>query len=69
MKIVAVTNIKGGVAQGAATYTLRCEAGEGASAKKLVAGKRELPELLVQTGYERLDAIAAHDERVFAREV
>ena len=86
MKIIAVTNIKGGVGkttsavnlaflcaasgytsvlwdldpQGAATYALRCEAGEGASAKKLVAGKRELPELLVQTGYDGLDLIPAH---------
>ena len=86
MKIIAVTNIKGGVGkttsavnlaylsaasgyatvlwdldpQGAATYTLQCEAGEGASAKKLVAGKRELPELLVQTRYDRLDVIPAH---------
>lgn len=86
MKIIAVTNIKGGVGktttsvnlaylsavggydtvlwdldpQGAATYTLRAEGGEGATAKKLVAGKRELPELLVPTGYERLDVIPAH---------
>lgn len=86
MKIIAVTNIKGGVGktttavnlaflsavggfatvlwdldpQGAATYVLRAEGGEGASAKKLVAGKRELPELLVPTGYERLDVIPAH---------
>ncbi|HKU14040.1 MAG TPA: ParA family protein [Steroidobacteraceae bacterium] len=86
MKIIAVSNIKGGVGktttavnlaylsaagghvtvlwdldpQGAATYTLRCEAGESASAKKLVAGKRELPELLVETGYPRLDLIPAH---------
>lgn len=86
MKIIAVTNIKGGVGktttavnlaflsaaggkttvlwdldpQGAATYTLRAEGGDGASAKKLLAGKRELPELLVQTGYERLDVIPAH---------
>jgi len=86
MKIIAVTNIKGGVGkttsavnlaflcaasgytsvlwdldpQGAATYVLRCEAGEGASAKKLVAGKRELPELLVQTAYNGLDLIPAH---------
>jgi chromosome partitioning protein len=86
MKIIAVTNIKGGVGktttavnlaflsaaggfstvlwdldpQGAATYSLRCAAGEGASAKKLVAGKRELPELLVHTGYDRLDVIPAH---------
>lgn len=86
MKIIAVTNIKGGVGktttavnlafssatsgyatalwdldpQGAATYILRCEVGEGVSAKKLVAGKRELPELLVQTTYDRLDIIPAH---------
>jgi chromosome partitioning protein len=40
--------------QGAATYILRCAPGEHASAKKLVAGKRELPELLVPSGYERL---------------
>jgi chromosome partitioning protein len=83
MKIVAVTNIKGGVGktttavnlaflsaaaggrtllwdldpQGAATYILRCEAGEHASAKKLVSGKRELPELLVPTGYAKLDVL------------
>jgi cellulose biosynthesis protein BcsQ len=85
MKIIAVTNIKGGVGktttavnlaflsaanghatvlwdldpQGAATYTLQCEAGEAASAKKLVAGKRELPELLVHAGYKGLDVIPA----------
>jgi len=85
MKIVAVTNIKGGVGktttavnlaylcaasgrptvlwdldpQGAATYTLRCEPGERASARKLVAGKRELPELLVRTGYDKLDMLPA----------
>lgn len=85
MKIIAVTNIKGGVGktttavnlsylcaaggqttvlwdldpQGAATYTLRCEATEQVSAKKLVAGKRELPELLVRSPYERLDVIPA----------
>jgi chromosome partitioning protein len=83
MKIVAVTNIKGGVGktttavnlaflnaaagrptilwdldpQGAATYTLRCEANEHASAGKLVAGKRELPELLVPSGFENLDVL------------
>ena len=83
MKIVAITNIKGGVGktttavnlaflcaaagrttllwdldpQGAATYTLQCEANEGASARKLVAGKRELPELLVRTAYDRLDVL------------
>jgi chromosome partitioning protein len=83
MKIVAVTNIKGGVGktttavnlaylsavsgqatllwdldpQGAATYTLRCDPNDHASAKKLVAGKRELPELLVPSGYERLDVL------------
>ena len=85
MKIVAVTNIKGGVgkttsavnlaylcaasghstllwdldAQGAATYTLRGESHERVSAKKLVAGKRELPELIVRTAYERLDLLPA----------
>jgi chromosome partitioning protein len=83
MKIVAVTNIKGGVGktaaavnlsflcaaggrttllwdldpQGAATYVLQCEPNEHASAKKLVAGKRELPELLVRSGHERLDVL------------
>jgi cellulose biosynthesis protein BcsQ len=85
VKILAVTNIKGGVgkttsavnlaylcaanghstllwdldAQGAATYTLRGEAHERVSARKLVAGKRELPELIVRTAYERLDLLPA----------
>ena len=85
MKIIAITNIKGGVGktttavnlgflsasagtptalwdldpQGAATYVLRCEAGEQVSAKKLVSGKRELPELVVASGYENLDVIPA----------
>jgi cellulose biosynthesis protein BcsQ len=85
MKIVAVTNIKGGVGktttavnlaylsaasghstvlwdldpQGAATYTLQCESGETVSAKKLLSGKRELPEILVRTEYDRLDVIPA----------
>jgi chromosome partitioning protein len=83
MKIIAVTNIKGGVGktttavnlaflcaaggrstllwdldpQGAATYILRCEPNEHASAKKLVAGKRELPELLVPSGHANLDVL------------
>ncbi len=83
MKIIAVTNIKGGVGktttavnlaflcaargqntllwdldpQGAATYTLRCEANEHASAKKLVAGKRDLSELIVPTGHDKLDVL------------
>jgi chromosome partitioning protein len=83
MKIVAVTNIKGGVGktttavnlaylsaasgqatllwdldpQGAATYTLRCDPAGHSSAKKLVTGKRELPELLVPSGYELLDVL------------
>ncbi|HXC07707.1 MAG TPA: ParA family protein [Steroidobacteraceae bacterium] len=83
MKIVAVTNIKGGVGktttavnlaflsaaggqatllwdldpQGAATYLLRCEPNEQVSAKKLVAGKRELPELVVPSEYDKLDVL------------
>jgi cellulose biosynthesis protein BcsQ len=85
MKIVAVTNIKGGVGktttavnlaylsaaggratvlwdldpQGAATYILRCEPNERASVRKLLSGKRELPELIVHTGYEKLDVLPA----------
>ena len=85
MKIIAVTNIKGGVGktttavnlsflcaaggrstllwdldpQGAATYTLRGEPHEGASAKKLLRGKRQLPELILSTGYPGLDLLPA----------
>jgi chromosome partitioning protein len=85
MRIVAVTNIKGGVGktttavnlsylcaaggrptvlwdldpQGAATYTLRCEPNERASVRKLLAGKRELPELIVASDYEKLDVLPA----------
>ena len=83
MKIIAVTNIKGGVGktttavnlaflcaaagratvlwdldpQAAATYMLRCEAGERVSAKKLIAGKRELPEVVVPSEYSKLDVL------------
>ena len=85
MKIIAVTNIKGGVGktttavnlsylcaasgratllwdldpQGAATYTLRGEPLERASPKKLLAGKRHLPELILSTGYPGLDLLPA----------
>jgi chromosome partitioning protein len=85
MKIIAVTNIKGGVGktttavnlsylcaasgrptllwdldpQGAATYTLRGEPLERASAKKLLGGKRHLPELVLSTGYPKLDLLPA----------
>jgi chromosome partitioning protein len=85
VRIIAVTNIKGGVGktttavnlaylcaaaghatliwdldpQGAATYGLQGEAHEQASAKKLLSGKRELPELVLATGYPGLDLLPA----------
>ena len=85
MRIIAVTNIKGGVGktttavnlaylcaqaghatllwdldpQGAATYGLQGEPHEQASAKKLLSGKRELPELVLFTGYPGLDLLPA----------
>jgi chromosome partitioning protein len=85
MKIIAVTNIKGGVGktttavnlsylsaasgratllwdldpQGAATYTLKGEPREHVSPKKLLAGKRELPELILRTDYPGLDLLPA----------
>ena len=45
--------------QGGATYALRGEEQQQASAKKLLAGKRELPELIVATGYPGLDLLPA----------
>jgi chromosome partitioning protein len=45
--------------QGGATYALRGEEQEHASARKLLAGKRELPELIVATGYAALDLLPA----------
>ena len=85
MKIIAVTNIKGGVGktttavnlaflcaasgrptllwdldpQGAATYTLQGQPREHASPKKLLSGKRLLPELILPTGYPNLDLLPA----------
>jgi cellulose biosynthesis protein BcsQ len=85
MKIIAITNIKGGVGktttavnlsylcaaggratvlwdldpQGAATYTLRGEPLKRASPKKLLGGKRHLPELILSTGYPGLDLLPA----------
>jgi chromosome partitioning protein len=88
MKIIAVTNIKGGVGktttavnlaylcaasgqqtllwdldpQGGASYVLGIDPGEHefASAKKLLAGKYEVPELIVETGYPNLDLLPAN---------
>jgi chromosome partitioning protein len=85
VRIIAVTNIKGGVGktttavnlaylcatsgqatllwdldpQGAATYGLRGEPHEQPYAKKLLAGKRELPELVLSSGYPGLDLLPA----------
>jgi chromosome partitioning protein len=88
MKIIAVTNIKGGVGktttavnlsylcaaggrktllwdldpQGGATYILGIDPDgrEFVSAKKLLAGKYEVPELIVETGYANLDLLPAN---------
>lgn len=85
MKIIAVTNIKGGVGktttavnlaylcatagtatllwdldpQGAATYILKGEPREQVSAKKLISGKKELPELVLPTDYPGLELLPA----------
>jgi chromosome partitioning protein len=87
MKIIAVTNIKGGVGktttavnlaylcaasgkrtlvwdldpQGATTYILGVDPNqhEGTSAKKLLTGKREASELIVESGYSNLDLLPA----------
>jgi len=85
MKIIAVTNIKGGVGktttavnlsylcaassgptllweldpQGAATYILRGDPVERGTPKKLLSGKRHLPELILSAGYPNLDLLPA----------
>jgi chromosome partitioning protein len=45
--------------QGAATYLLHGEASERASARKLVRGRRELPEILAPTQFENLTLLPA----------
>jgi len=45
--------------QGAATYLLRGEPNERVSARKLVSGRRELPELLAATPWDNLSLIPA----------
>jgi chromosome partitioning protein len=45
--------------QGGATYALRGQEHEHASAKKLLSGKRELSELILATGYAGLDLLPA----------
>ena len=85
MRIIALSNIKGGVgktttavnlaylsaaggwptllwdldAQGAASYALGCEDHESCSVKKLLAGKRELGEVILASGYPGLDLLPA----------
>ena len=85
MRIIAVSNIKGGVGktttavnlaylaaasgrstvlwdldpQGAATYVLRGEPREQASARQLVRGKLEVSELVASTGYVNLGLVPA----------
>ncbi len=46
-------------AQGAATYLLHGEPAERVPARKLVAGKRELPELVTRTPHAHLDLLPA----------
>jgi chromosome partitioning protein len=45
--------------QGGATYALGGEQQQHASARKLLAGKRELPELILASGYPGLDLLPA----------
>jgi len=45
--------------QAAATYTFQCDKVESGTARRLIAGKRELPEAIIPSGYDHLDLLPA----------